>query len=629
MIKKKEINCRVKSKISEKNIKKEKEEQNKIYQKKMTKLKVNLSSSLKFIQKKKSHKKDKMNINNKNQTTSKLKNSLIQSLLLNNLKKYNSNPIANKAMIITNLIDCKPTHYLAVFKDYLINDYVEEFFKRIYYFNESIDRIPNLFNYYKNYLNFFCKPTFRENFFNIIVKNYSDLQAENFYKNNIENINQDKNQIIEIEENDNVYKNEFNINDKNEVFIKTIFTKSIKNSIDNINDEDYKKYNNKNNDSILDKKQESTIIFDNNNKISEGNTLLLMINEMKEKHKQKTNQKNINMKKNINNRNKKIFSIKSTYKTFISNNNVNNNRKTFNNYNKNKINTYSNIKYVDSIKLLGSSEKPKKMDKFKIKKTISKKDKILNNKSKNHHNSTVVNFNINTNPNSNGNNINQYKFKSPKNISTKNKLNKLPLSPLILNILNDKEFHKRKEPLSSRINKDKIEQNNYIKIIKRKSNDNLKIATTINKNKKVFDFKNIKSLDYLDVNESKKKQNHSCNKEILSYNSKKNINKIKKIKYRNINNEYSINKANFEIFTRYNTVNKSTSPSCSNFGFCKTKYTDSVKSFIKVKEAKIKKSIYQRNKYRGIISPLHRNTMDNKFYSYKRLNENNIYNNIN
>ena len=124
--------------------------------------------------------------------------------------------------------------------------------------------------------------------------------------------------------------------------------------------------------------------------------------------------------------------------------------------------------------------------------------------------------------------LNQYKFKSPKNISTKNKLNKLPLSPLILNILNDKEFHKRKEPLSSRINKDKIEQNNYIKIIKRKNNDNLKIATTINKNKKVFDFKNIKSLDYLDVNESKKKQNHSCNKEILSYNNKKNINKIKK-----------------------------------------------------------------------------------------------------
>ena len=347
MIKKKEINFQIKSKISEKNIKIEKEEQNKIYQKKRTKLKVNLSSSLKFIQKKKSHKNDKKNINNKNQTTSTLKNSLIQSLLLNNLKKYDSNPISNKAMIITNLIECKPTHYLAVFKDYLINDYVEEFFKRIYYFNESIDRIPNLFNYYKNYLNFFCKPTFKEYFFNIIVKNYSDLQAENFYKNNIEKINQDKNQIIEIEENDNAYNREFSNNDQNEVFIKTIFTKSIKNSIDNINDEDYKKYNNKNNDLILDNKQESTIIFDNNNKVSEGNTLLLMINEMKEKHKQKTNQKNINMKKNINNRNKKIFSIEST---FVSNNNVNNNRKTFNNYNKNKINTYSNIKYVDSIK---------------------------------------------------------------------------------------------------------------------------------------------------------------------------------------------------------------------------------------------------------------------------------------
>ena len=80
----------------------------------------------------------------------------------------------------------------------------------------------------------------------------------------------------------------------------------------------------------------------------------------------------------------------------------------------------------------------------------------------------MVNFNLNTNPNQNVNIISQNKFKSPKNISIRNTFNKLPLSPLILNILNEKEFHKRKEPLSSRINKDKIEQNNYIKIIKRK-----------------------------------------------------------------------------------------------------------------------------------------------------------------
>ena len=161
----------------------------------MTKLKVNLSSSLKFIQKKKSQKKDKKNTNNKNQN--KLKHSYFQSLLSKNLKKYDSKPITNNIMIITNLIDCKPTHYFAVFKDYLITDYVEEFFRRIYLFDESIERIPNLFDYYKNYLNFFCKPTFKDNFFNIIVKNYSDFQAENFYKNNIENKNQEKNRVIE------------------------------------------------------------------------------------------------------------------------------------------------------------------------------------------------------------------------------------------------------------------------------------------------------------------------------------------------------------------------------------------------------------------------------------------------
>ena len=616
MMKKKEFNHQIKLKKAEKNPKKSFQEPNQLYQKKMAKLKVNLSSSLKYIIRKKNQTKDKTDTNRTNYIS--INNSLKKSILLKNLKKYDSKPLSNSIMIITNLINCKPTHYLAVFKDYLIADYVEEFFRRIYFLNESIERIPKLFNYYQNYLMFFCKPTFNETFCNIIIKNYADFHAEYFYKNNIEK-NKDSHKIRELEDNNN-----------SEEFIKTIFTKSIKNSIDNINEDEYnKKINQKDNDLKLDIKQESTILFDNsNNKVSEGNTLLLMINEMKDfKKKKKIDYKNINNKKklNINSKLKKNFSIESSYKSLITINKIINNKIIANNYNKNILKTYSNINLVDSIKNLGTKEKPKKIDKTKIKKSLNKNDKIINHKNTNNPYSTKLNLNFNTNSYINKNTMNENKFKSPKNVLYKNKF---PLSPLILNMLNEKESIRRKAPLTSRTNKDKIELN-YIKIIKRKKNENLKILTTTNKNKKFFDFKKIKSLDYLETNECKHKQNNSCNKEILSYNNKKNISRLKKIKYRNINNDYSINKANFELFTRYATINKTISSSSSNFGFNKTKYTNSMKSLIKVKEAKNKKPVYQRNKYRGILSPSHKNTMDNKFYSYKRLNINNINNKLN
>ena len=175
---KKKANYQIKSKRNEKSFKKENEDLNKLYQKKIQKLKVNLSSSLKFITKKKSLKKDK-NIIDKEYLFNK-------RIISNFLKKYNCKPKTQNKMIISNLISCKPNHFLARFKDCLINDYVEEFLSRSYFLEESIERIPKLFNYYKNYLNFFCKPPFSDSFSNCIIKNYADFHAENFYKNNIE-----------------------------------------------------------------------------------------------------------------------------------------------------------------------------------------------------------------------------------------------------------------------------------------------------------------------------------------------------------------------------------------------------------------------------------------------------------
>ena len=104
---------------------------------------------------------------------------------------------------------------------------MEEFLRRIYFLNESIQRMPKLYNYYRNYLTFFCKPTFIDQFSNEKIKNYGDLNAECFYKNNINrkrHMNNEKKILdkkIIIRDKNNKNKK---INNNNEL-IKTIITK--------------------------------------------------------------------------------------------------------------------------------------------------------------------------------------------------------------------------------------------------------------------------------------------------------------------------------------------------------------------------------------------------------------------
>ena len=308
MIKKKEFNGQYKFKLKNNIIKRDTIQPKKLVKKEIpSKLKVNLSSSLKFISKKKNYKRDKDSTYN-----------LYPKIISKNNQKYNSNAEIKNVMIINNLINCKSCHFLAIFKDYLISDYIDEFLRRIYFLNESIERIPKLYNYYKNYLVFFCKPTFIDNFSNDIIKNYGDLNAECFYKNNLEK-RKNKNEVKryldkKIEEIDK------NKNNDNEELIKTVFTKSIKNSIDNIDEEDINNNNLIINDFSNKIPQDSlanTWGNDTGNLISEGNSLLLMINEIKD---QKITEKTIKMTKNTSSNNsrqndKKNIPIESSYKT--------------------------------------------------------------------------------------------------------------------------------------------------------------------------------------------------------------------------------------------------------------------------------------------------------------------------
>ena len=71
--------------------------------------------------------------------------------------KYNPKRMYNELIMYTLLFN-KNTHLVSVFKDYMIYDYVDEFFKRFYTDFETNERLPKFAMFYKNYLAFFCQP---------------------------------------------------------------------------------------------------------------------------------------------------------------------------------------------------------------------------------------------------------------------------------------------------------------------------------------------------------------------------------------------------------------------------------------------------------------------------------------
>ena len=80
----------------------------------------------------------------------------------------------------------KSSHYNLLFKEIQYLNFVEDFCKRFYLIKESLNKIPKLNDYYKNYHNFFCRPIFRNFKIYKIMNNYGDNKAEIFYKNNYE-----------------------------------------------------------------------------------------------------------------------------------------------------------------------------------------------------------------------------------------------------------------------------------------------------------------------------------------------------------------------------------------------------------------------------------------------------------
>ena len=154
----------------------------------------------------------------KHPKTKNITTTTIKHILHSTISKYNSTPKQIQLNIINTLIESKPSHLVTIFKDHMITDFIDEFLRREYFINESFERLPKFANYYKNYLTFFCKPTFSNFYCNHIVQSFGEAKAEIYYNNNYGKNSKQKKKI-------NIKKEG----------VKPLFSSTIKEEIENNN----------------------------------------------------------------------------------------------------------------------------------------------------------------------------------------------------------------------------------------------------------------------------------------------------------------------------------------------------------------------------------------------------------
>ena len=311
-------------------------------------------------------------------------------------------------LIMENLIFNKNTHLVSTFKDFMIWDYIEEFLKRFYKGVESEERVPKFASFYKNYLKFFCIPTFKDIFCNEMIHNYSEKKAELFYNENYRN-KKEKNSLQEdyglLEESESDEDDsESRSSNANINIEKTIFNETVKKKIE--------KYSPINTSMVLPesdtklKPDDSGLLITSSNETSLVNIMNGMIpppppkNKKKvenEKNKSKKNEKKENIEKNDKNDKKNNnhrqgenpSSHRLSQKSLISS--------TLNKFNSKTLET-----------LLNSQMKNKNKNIFHYSdysKLVQKNNKI-NSKDNTHTNSNnaLLKNNNNNNNNNNGNN---------------------------------------------------------------------------------------------------------------------------------------------------------------------------------------------------------------------------------
>lgn len=174
--------------------------------------------------------------NNNNECSSLNSNNLNTKIVSLNLESGNMSCLISIEKLLTDsLLMNKNTHYVAIFKDYMIFDFKDEFLKRFYYNTESLVRLPKICVYYRHYLKFFCHPLIRSYKYNNIIQLNGDDKAELYYVNNYKLPSNNKEINKDKTENKLVRKPK-NINNHNRKESKYLFDKTVRDFIEGINE---------------------------------------------------------------------------------------------------------------------------------------------------------------------------------------------------------------------------------------------------------------------------------------------------------------------------------------------------------------------------------------------------------
>ena len=245
------------------------------------------------------------NINN-NKKSNKIS---ISSIISKNLKKYSITKINYNIYIINSIIFDQKSHIVTEFKNYLLWDEASEFLKRFYKVLESVDRLPNISQYYVTYT-LFSPIYFNHEGRLVIIMNGWTRRKKNYLE-----------YIEDKEEEDEKIKNkEHNMN-----FKKILESKLISSETSDINSKKSKKTIELTKYDIID----SFFIKDNN----------ISLSEHSENNKEKHINKNIYDKKDLS-LSKIVDDLSSNYSIYIVN--------TYNIKKKKKINLKTTVKKLKS-----------------------------------------------------------------------------------------------------------------------------------------------------------------------------------------------------------------------------------------------------------------------------------------
>ena len=211
-------------------------------------------------------------------------------------EKYDCTPSKYDMYIMEHILNNLNCHLVSQFKENMLTDYIEEFLRREYNYSESSQRIPKFPIYYKNYLHFFCKPTFKNFKFNKLIQNYGEKQAELYYKKNYQGdatYNEGDNGMEESSSDETSNKeNEYLFNQDG-----NIFNKLVKEKLDNVTVMTTISTNGNNTINLNLNNEQIEVFSENKAEISNDTTIGDIMDDIKNELKKIENKKNKSVKK--------------------------------------------------------------------------------------------------------------------------------------------------------------------------------------------------------------------------------------------------------------------------------------------------------------------------------------------